>query len=571
MTTPPKARRFHASVDESVRPTAKPDGNNADAIHLKLQKKAADGPDDAAARERMMQTGPTDDGFGDLRLTQPSDDTDKTPSPADTPPEADLAAKLAAIKAENLGERQLRIARRIAQLHRINVDSDEEAVLRLREQGIDPSHRAALAKILSAEGSRSQTKPAQNAPAIVAPPKSTAVDAPQPGLPSREALTEDKRAAEIYRIQRDMARRRRRRMMMLAMRLLLFVIGPTAVAGWYYFGVATPLYATQSQFQIQIADTSGLSPTGNALSGIQANTDAVAVQSYLSSREAMLRLDAEEGFRAAFQDPSLDKIKRLAPDASNEAAYGVYQDSVKISYDPTEGMIDLEVIAPDPALSRDFSLALIRYAEGQVDQMTSRLRDDQMKGAIDSYQDAEARVLAAQRRVQDLQQRLGVLDPVAEGSVVMNQIAALENQLNQKELELGQILSNTRPQQSRVDAVRGSIARLNDLIAQTRLELTEGNETRNSLAAISGELRIAESDLKTRQELLSAAATQVETARIEANKQVRYLSLSVAPVPPDEPTYPKAFQNTLVALLIFSGIYLMLSLTASILREQVST
>ena len=40
---------------------------------------------------------------------------------------------------------------------------------------------------------------------------------------------------------------------------------------------------------------------------------------------------------------------------------------------------------------------------------------------------------------------------------------------------------------------------------------------------------------------------------------------------PDEATYPKAFQNTIVAFLIFSGIYLMLSLTASILREQVSS
>lgn len=120
-------------------------------------------------------------------------------------------------------------------------------------------------------------------------------------------------------------------------------------------------------------------------------------------------------------------------------------------------------------------------------------------------------------------------------------------------------------------SLRGDIERLRQMIAETRRQLTQGDDTRNSLAAISAELRIAENDLATRQELLAQAAAQVETARIEANKQVRYLSLSVAPVPPDEPTYPKAFQNTLVAFLIFSGIYLMLSLTASILREQVSS
>ena len=39
----------------------------------------------------------------------------------------------------------------------------------------------------------------------------------------------------------------------------------------------------------------------------------------------------------------------------------------------------------------------------------------------------------------------------------------------------------------------------------------------------------------------------------------------------DEAAYPRAFENTLLAFLIFGGIYLMFSLTASILREQVSS
>ena len=48
------------------------------------------------------------------------------------------------------------------------------------------------------------------------------------------------------------------------------------------------------------------------------------------------------------------------------------------------------------------------------------------------------------------------------------------------------------------------------------------------------------------------------------------LTISVPPIAPDSPTYPKAFENTVLAFLIFSGIYLIISLTVSILREQVS-
>ncbi|MDG1520237.1 MAG: hypothetical protein P8H36_06170 [Yoonia sp.] len=48
-------------------------------------------------------------------------------------------------------------------------------------------------------------------------------------------------------------------------------------------------------------------------------------------------------------------------------------------------------------------------------------------------------------------------------------------------------------------------------------------------------------------------------------------SLGVEPVAPDEATYPRALENTILAFLVFAGIYLMISLTASILREQVTT
>ena len=70
--------------------------------------------------------------------------------------------------------------------------------------------------------------------------------------------------------------------------------------------------------------------------------------------------------------------------------------------------------------------------------------------------------------------------------------------------------------------------------------------------------------------MLAQSLQAMETARVEANRQTRYLSVAVAPVAPDEAAYPRAFENTLVVMLIFAGIYLMVSMTVAILREQVS-
>ena len=378
-------------------------------------------------------------------------------------------------------------------------------------------------------------------------------------------------AAEILEMQRDIARRRRKKLARLGIRLALLVLLPTLIALWYYAGIATPMYATKSEFRIEQADAPQTGMGGLfAGSGLATSTDSMTVQSYLGSREAMLRLDGDLGFRQHFSQDHIDPLQRLDPDATNEEVYAVYQDRVQIGFDPTEGIIRMEVSAADPETSAAFSKALVGYAEERVDGLTERLRADQMAGARENFDEAEAKQTAAQERVLELQERLGVLDPASESSSLMGQVTQFETELAQKRLQLAQLNDNPAPNAARVAGVEGDITRLEGLIASLRAQMTsEGDES--SLASVSSQLRRAEADLETRTLMMQEALQSLETARIEAQRQTRYLSVGVNPVPPDEPTYPRVFENTAVAFLIFAGLYLMVSLTASILREQVSS
>ncbi|EPX85968.1 Capsule polysaccharide export protein, partial [Rubellimicrobium thermophilum DSM 16684] len=399
-----------------------------------------------------------------------------------------------------------------------------------------------------------------------------------PAMPGSEPRPEsaERRAAEILRIQQDIARRRRRRAALLLARLFVFVMLPTLLAGYYFARVATPMYATQSEFVIQKAEAQGAMAAaglGGLFQGTSMATqqDSMTVQAYLSSREAMQRLDAEHGFRAAFSDPSIDPIQRLPADASNEELYDLYRKHVKISYDPTEGIVKMEVIAPDPHLSQQFSEALLRYAEERVDAITQRLREDQMKGARESYEAAEARRAQALADWLRIQQEVRQIDPVGETAARTSQISALETERQRLQLELQTRLSVARPNQAQVEALRTQIANIERLIADLREEMTQASEEGASLAARNTELRVAEENYAFQTILVQQALTQMEAAQIEANRQVRYLSLGVEPVAPDEATYPRVFENTVLAFLISAGLYLMMSLTASILREQVTS
>lgn len=464
----------------------------------------------------------------------------------------------AEILAEGLTGRQLRIARRVALRHGLKPESDLDAVRMLRAQGIDPFTRESILDLV-------EDKKKANLPSTV----------PDPQVPSPQVQTEADIAREVQKVQAEIAQRRRRRVALLAARLAAFVFLPTLAAGIYYFLIATPMYATHSEFVIQQADSQG----GGAGGGLGAmfgggmgsgTQDAATVQSYLTSREAMLRLENDLGFKAHFSDPDIDFIQRLAPDASNEAAFKLYQDRVKIGFDPTEGIVKMEVIAASPEVSQAFSTALISYAEEQVDNLTQRLREDQMSGARASYEEAEEMMRAAQQRVLALQETRGVLSADLEASTQMQQIATFEVQLSNEQLRLQELLQNPQPNASRVAVLEGNIERLETLIDDLRGEMTTGVDGQASLARVSGELVIAQADLETRQTMLSQSLQQLEMARIEANRQVRYLSMGVRPIAPDEASYPRALENTFLAFLVFAGIYLMVSLTASVLREQVS-
>ncbi|WP_050527309.1 capsule biosynthesis protein [Pseudorhodobacter aquimaris] len=512
-----------------------------------------------------------DDGFGDNKFPTATPSTTQTSVTHEGDDEA-----LQEIKREGLTGRQLRMARKLARKHDMPATSDYDAVRLLRAANIDPFKRTSMLDLVTSDGQPVQSDTSH---ALANVPKDDGSKLPQTikpvQLPSTAARAETSHAAEIMNIQRDLSRRRRRKSMLLIARLVCFVLLPTLVTGWYYYMVATPLYATQTEFVIQQSQnptSGGASGLGGLLQGspMATSQDSIAVQGYLQSREAMLRLDEEHDFRAHYSAKDIDPIQRLAPDATLEAAYKLYQRNFQISYDPTEGLVKMEVIATTPEKSVDFAQALIEYAEGQVDHLTQRLREDQMRGAREGFEEAQTKMMESQRSVVDLQEKYKVLSSEVEVSLITNQVGQLETLLSQDRLSLQQMKSNSNPNPARMEPLERRIEALETEIALLRGKLTESMDGEDSLPQVQSALLMAQADVQTRQLMLAQAIQSMETARSEANRQTRYLSLSVKPIMPDEPSYPRAFESTLVAMLIFAGIYLMISMTAAILREQMS-
>jgi capsular polysaccharide transport system permease protein len=589
----PEARPTAARVQLTPAPqAANPRPANPAGLSISAQMRqaaAARAPQGSAAARPRPAADPgemlfetPEDGFGDAPFPTSAAAQAQSANPElATGGESSAAADIDAIRREGLTGRQLRMARRMAQKYGLPATSDFDAVRLLRGAGIDPFQKGDMLDMIAAEDEAEEGAGKTRSTAMV-PVPGDGVRLPQTVKPAKvpapppPAQAEMSHLAELSRIQQDLVRRRRRNGFLMALRLLFFVALPGLLAGIYYYRIATPLYATKTEFVIQQADpsTTGGTAAGGMLSSrspLGAAQDSIVVQGYLMSRDAMLRLDRDVNFRALFTDPKIDPIQRLEANPTDEATYKVYQRNVRIAFDPTEGIIKMEVIAPNPEASVKMSRALIGYAEEQVDQLTQRLREDQMKGARENYEAAEAGVKEAQRRVVELQRRYKVLSSSAEVDLITSQISSLEGQLTKDRLGLAQMESNKQPNLARMEPLKRRIATMEAQIAEMRARLTEqDSDGRESLAEVQSEMLLAQADVETRQEILSKALESMEAARIAANQQVRYLSLAVSPIAPDEATYPRAFENTTVAILIFAGIYLMISMTAAILREQIT-
>lgn len=507
-------------------------------------------PDPRTAKVRVNNAGD-----GSAAGNAPAADT----MPGDTtPPEPTV---------EKLSNRDLRRARRKARRLGIEAADDHEAARILQERGIDITTRDSVLDIVPGQEGQGDEDTLVQLPAEMI---GTAVA--KPAHTKLAPVGEAERLSEIATIQRQLIRRRRRRLALLLVKLAFFVALPTFLVGHYYYNTATDMFETSSEFVIQKSDASSANPMGGlfAGTGFATSQDSITVQGYLTSREAMLRLNQDLGFIDHYQQDWIDEIQRLEPDATIEDAFKEYKKRIKVGFDPTEGIIRMQVVAATPTASAEFSAALIGYAEERIDNLSSRVRSDQMAGAQANYASSVEELSLAQSRVLELQERRGVLSADIEVTAQMQLISSLELELETKQLDLAEIQANARPNQARVSVLDADIARLRVRIGELRNSLTQATGDSESLARITGELRVAETDLANRQLMLQNSLQQLETSRIEANRQVRYLSLGVSPVAPDVASYPRKLENTILAFVIFLSIYILISLTVSILREQVS-
>ncbi|WP_397587161.1 lipopolysaccharide biosynthesis protein [Sphingobium fuliginis] len=345
----------------------------------------------------------------------------------------------------------------------------------------------------------------------------------------------------------------------------MLVVLPTVIVASYYYLIASDQYQSSADFVVRRGDSPTRSPTGAgallgfSVGGTAGQTDALIIQDYLLSHDAVGRLRREDGLVERFQRPHIDLLSSLwGASPAPEALLKYYLKHVDVEQNVEDGITDVRVRAFTPADAHAIAEKLLQMGEQRVNQINERTMKGQLAAAKSQLNSAEHDLAAIQSQITIFRRTKGDIDPTGTGKAQIGLVSDLTASLAAARARLNALegfISKSSPQYRAVEAqVRALAAQ----VASQSARLASGG---NNIATGLGRYE----DLLVRQEFAgkryAAAAAAYEEARAQALKQQLYLVRVVDPNLPVKSEFPargRYVVTVFFSLLLAYGIGWML-------------
>jgi capsular polysaccharide transport system permease protein len=333
----------------------------------------------------------------------------------------------------------------------------------------------------------------------------------------------------------------RRRHTIIRLMCLGLVVVPTVCATLYYGVMATPRYVSEAQFIVTKAGSarpSGIDALMKSLGGSQWVDDTSVVTGYLLSRDAVRAIEKVLPLRDMFSRPEADlfsRFPRFWRNDSFERLFDYFLGRVTVTQDPKTGLSVLRVEAFRPGDSQTLAAAMLKLAEGAVNDLNRRAEADTLNFAWGEVERAQKKLVDAQQILTTFRTQELLVDPTRTSTAVLDTITKLSRDRVQALAQRDQIAVSA-PKSPAMQSLTARADALQKQIDEERAMLAGGD---GSLApSVSNYERLtllrdlAEKDV-------GAAQSALELARQEAQRQHLYIQIPVTPNLADESLEPQ--------------------------------
>lgn len=345
---------------------------------------------------------------------------------------------------------------------------------------------------------------------------------------------------------------------MLLLSFLLIVVIPTAVSAWYLWIRAADQYASSVRFSVrQEQNSSAISILGAipSFSG-SSSADTDIIYDYIQSQQLVAEIEAEMKVSVIWSRPEDDFVYAYDTSGTIEDLTDYWQDMVKVYYDSVTRLIEVRVLAFDPADAQRIAARIFEKSTELVNRLNEVSRDDALRYAKEELEDTEHRLLVARQAMTTFRAENQIIDPtsaVAGQSAVLQQ---LKQELVRAQIELGLLADSGLAEDPRRRTIEKRIKVIEEQIEfeREKLGMTSDTGPGSAMVLIVAEYERLFADLQFAEGAYRAARAAYDIAQAESRRRTRYLAAHVDPTFAESSRYPER-GITLVVL----GVFLFLS------------
>ncbi|NBE06427.1 hypothetical protein [Paragemmobacter ruber] len=363
---------------------------------------------------------------------------------------------------------------------------------------------------------------------------------------------------------------------------VFLVLLPFIAAAGYLSFFAADRYAVEVKFAVR--SPTGLPSTdliGMVTGGAAATTrsDAYMVVEYLQSRQFLDEVSTRLDLPVIYATDLADPLMRLERDASKEDQVGYLERVLHPSYDATAEIITVEAQAFTPNDALRVASAVLDTAEAMVNRLSEQARSDTVRLAEAELARAEAALKAQRAAIAAFRENEQSIDPNQTVATQENVLRDLQSQLATAQAEMRSLRAFLSSDAPSIRVLGSRIASIENQIAQERANLGRGRtdgaapaapsetdaDTLNSAVSLYEALAV---DLEFHERTYVSALSSLEAARLEADRQQRYLAAVVLPSLPESPTYPRVFLSLALVFSVCFFTWGIVSMFIHVIREH---
>ncbi|WP_298497845.1 hypothetical protein [uncultured Maritimibacter sp.] len=368
--------------------------------------------------------------------------------------------------------------------------------------------------------------------------------------------------------------RQRKRKWATIFSFFLLVVVPTVLGGLYYGMVATDRYATGASFVVRKLEQSAAPDMLSSVTGFASSnsttSDSYVIRNFLISPDLLRRLDEELDLREVYSAPDVDPLSRFNASRPFEDFVKYWPRRMKTSYDNTTGIVTFEVQAYDPETAVTLADTVLAATEQLVNALSEAARRDAVKFATSEVERAEEALRQVQADLREFRSVSGSIDLTTNARLDAELVAGLEERLTELKTRIAVLAQQVSPDAPSLKQMRTEASALEAELVARRAAVggTNTSGDGSSTAEALANYEALQLEQTFAQQRFASALASLESARIDADRQQRYLAVFSRPALPEDAIYPLRVRDTFLIAISAFLIWAVGSLLVASVRDH---